>query len=200
MGNGVYLLTPLAYLLGTFPSALLVARRRGVDIMHSGSGNPGASNTARTVGARWGIVVFLLDGLKGAIPAAVGLAVDGRGGAFALVGAATLGHMFPATRASGLRFKGGKGVATVSGAMFVLQPIVSLILLGVWFAVSRLTRTASLASIAIIVLLPVGVAIRGAAAWEIAAICALGALVLGKHWRNIQRLIRREELSLDKNR
>lgn len=52
---------------------------RGVDILHSGSGNPGASNTARTVGARWGVVVFVLDGLKGAIPAAIGLLLDHRG-------------------------------------------------------------------------------------------------------------------------
>lgn len=200
MGNGVYALTPLAYLLGTFPSALWVARRRGVDIMRTGSGNPGASNTARTVGARWGIVVFLLDGLKGAIPAAVGLLVDGRAGAYALVGAATLGHMFPVTRSAAMRFKGGKGVATVGGSMFVLQPIVSPILLAVWFAVSKLTKKASLASIAIIVLLPIGAALLGARLWEVLAICALGALVLGKHWRNIQRLIRREELSLDKNR
>ena len=200
MGNWVYALTPLAYLLGTFPSALWVARRRGVDIMHAGSGNPGASNTARTLGARWGILVFVLDGLKGAIPAGLGLALGSRGGAYALVGAATVGHMYPVTRPAGLRFKGGKGVATVGGSMFVLEPIVSLILLGVWFTVSRLTKKASLGSIAIIVLLPVGAAVRGAPPWEILAMCGLGALVLAKHWGNIQRLIRRQELSLDKNR
>ena len=200
MGNGVYALTPMAYLLGTFPSALLVARRRGVDILHSGSGNPGASNTARTVGARWGVVVFVLDGLKGAIPAAIGLLLDHRGAAYALVAAATLGHMFPLTRPAAVRFKGGKGVATVGGAMFVLQPIVSLVLLGVWFLVSRLTKKASLGSIAIIVLLPVGAGLLGAPVWELAAMCALGGLVLVKHWGNIQRLIRRQELSLDQNR
>ena len=200
MGNWVYALTPLAYLLGTFPSAVLVARRRGVDILHTGSGNPGASNTARTIGARWGVLVFVLDGLKGAIPAAVGLALGSRGGAYALVGGATLGHMYPVTRRAGKRFRGGKGVATVGGSMFVLEPIVSLVLLGVWFAVSRLTRKASLGSIAIVVLLPAGAALRGAATWELAAMCALGALVLAKHWGNIQRLISRQELSLDKNR
>jgi len=200
MGNWVYALTPLPYLLGTFPSAMWVARRRGVDILHAGSGNPGASNTARTLGARRGVLVFVLDGLKGALPAGIGLLLGSRGGAYALVGAATVGHMYPITRPAGMRFKGGKGVATVGGSMFVLEPVVSLVLLGVWFAVSRLTKKASLASIAIIVLLPVGSAILGAATWEIVAMCALGALVLAKHWGNIQRLIRRQELSLDKNR
>ncbi|HZX53255.1 MAG TPA: glycerol-3-phosphate acyltransferase, partial [Ilumatobacteraceae bacterium] len=85
-------------MLGTFPSALIVARARGVDILTEGSGNPGASNVARLLGAKWGAVVFFLDALKGALPAVAGLALDTRPGAYILVSAAVLGHMFPATR------------------------------------------------------------------------------------------------------
>lgn len=193
-------LAPAAYVLGMFPSAVMVARASGVDITKEGSGNPGASNVSRVLGWKRGVLVFALDAAKGAIAAAVGWWLVGRYAGYVCVAAATLGHMFPVLRRFGSkRFRGGKGVATAGGAMFVLQPIVTPVLLVIWFAVSRLTKKASLASIAIIVLLPVGAAIVGSTAWEIVAIVLLGIIVMLKHTANIKRLIRREELSLDKN-
>ena len=120
-----WLLLIPAYFLGTFPSAVMIARSRGIDITKVGSGNPGASNISRTMGRGWGIAVFVLDALKGIIPAAVGAyLLDSRPLGYAMVGAAIIGHMFPVTRG----FRGGKGVATMSGSMFVLQPIVATIL------------------------------------------------------------------------
>lgn len=184
-------LVPVAYLLGTFPSAVMIARSRGVDILAAGSGNPGASNVSRVLGAKWGAVVFALDAVKGALPAATGLLLDSRPGAYALVAAAVLGHMFPATR----HFRGGKGVATMGGAMLVLHPLTSLVLLGVWMAVRAATRKASLASLIITAGLPVGVAIEGSPGWEIGAIVALCLLVLVRHVDNIRRLIARREYS-----
>ena len=68
----LFILFPVAYMLGTFPSALLIANARGVDITAAGSGNPGAANIGRTLGRKLGVLVFLLDGLKGAISTAVG--------------------------------------------------------------------------------------------------------------------------------
>lgn len=187
----VWGLLPLAYLLGTFPSAVMVARSKGIDITAVGSRNPGASNVARTMGTGWGILVFALDGLKGAIPAAVGLALDEPKAAYALVAAAVIGHMYPVTR----RFVGGKGVATVGGAMVVLHPLVFLVLLAVWLLVRRATGKASLGSLVIAVGLPVGVAIEGTPAWELAATCGLAALVLLRHTDNIRRLLSGNELS-----
>src|SRR3954447_3355265 len=108
VGVELALLVPLAYLLGTFPSAGLVARGRGVDVTAEGSGNPGASNTFRLLGWKAGAVVFALDFAKGALAAGVGIVVDGHLGAFVLGGAAIIGHTLPITR----RFKGGRGVAT----------------------------------------------------------------------------------------
>jgi acyl phosphate:glycerol-3-phosphate acyltransferase len=181
----VALLLPVAYLLGTFPSASLVARSQGVDIATIGSGNPGASNVGRVLGARWGVLVFTLDGLKGAIPAAVGLLLGQRAGAYLLVAAAVLGHMFPITR----RGRGGKGVATMAGAMIVLQPVASAVVAVVWLAVRRVGgSTASVGSLAMAVALPVVVAVLGAPAWEVAAIIALCALVALRHTDNIRRL------------
>ena len=169
----------------------MVARTRGVDILTQGSGNPGASNVARVLGGRWGALVFLLDALKGAIPALAGLAVDSRPGAYVLVSAAVLGHMFPATR----RFRGGKGVATMGGAMFVLHPLTSLVLLAVWLIVRTTTGKASLASLAITIGLPIGLTVTDAPGWEIVYVVALCLLVLARHVDNIKRLLARRELS-----
>lgn len=172
----------------------MVARSRGVDILTQGSGNPGASNVGRLLGTRWGTLVFLLDALKGATPAVVGLALDTRPGAYAMVTAAVLGHMFPATR----KFRGGKGVATTAGAMLMLHPVISLILLAIWIAVRKTTGKASLASLLITVGLPIGVAIAGAPAWEIVGVVGLCVLVMFRHIDNIKRLIGGRELSANR--
>ncbi len=194
-------LIPAAYVLGMFPSAVMVARASGVDITKHGSGNPGAANVSRVLGWKRGVLVFALDGAKGALAAGIGWGVAGRHAGYFCAAAATLGHMYPVVRRYGSgRFRGGKGVATGGGAMFVLQPLVSAALLVIWFAISRLTKKASLASLAIILLLPIGAALLGAPAWEIVAIVALGVVVMLKHVSNIKRLLRREELSVDKSR
>src|SRR3954462_8772586 len=78
----VFALVPLAWLLGTFPSAQLVARAHGRDVLTEGSGNPGASNVARLMGWRAGLVVIAADFGQGAIASGIGLAVAGRGGGF----------------------------------------------------------------------------------------------------------------------
>ncbi len=184
-------LVPLAYLLGTFPSAVMVARSKGIDITQVGSRNPGASNVARTMGTSWGIAVFVLDGLKGAIPAVVGLALDEPKATYALVAAAVLGHMYPVTR----RFVGGKGVATVGGAMVALHPIVFVVLTTVWVVSRKLTGKASIGSLLISIGLPIGVALDASPAWEVGAALGLGALVMLRHTDNIRRLARGGELS-----
>lgn len=180
-----WLLLVPAYFLGTFPSAVWIARSKGVDILAVGSGNPGASNVARTLGTKWGVLVFLLDGLKGVIPAVAGLLLDDRKLAYAMVAAAVLGHMFPVTRG----FKGGKGVATMAGASLVFQPVVWVVMAVVWFAVRKLTGTASLATFALAIGYPIGVILAGAPAWEVAAILAIAAVVMVRHVDNIKRLI-----------
>lgn len=196
----VVALAVAAYALGMFPSAIIVARANGIDITKEGSGNPGASNVSRTLGWKAGLLVFVMDATKGALAAVLGLVASGRPAGYICAAAAAMGHMFPVLRVFGRRrFQGGKGVATIGGAMFVLQPIVSAVLVGVWFVVSRLFHRASIATLVIIPLLPAGAAIVGSPAWEIVAIVLLGALVLLRHTSNIRRLISREELSIDKN-
>src|ERR1700692_4371386 len=114
----IALCVPLAWLLGTFPSAQLVARPPGRDILKEGSGNPGASNVARLLGWRAGAIVLLLDFAEGAIAAGGGMVIGGRAGACTLGVAAVIGHTFPLYR------KGGKGVAAAGGALVVLYPLI----------------------------------------------------------------------------
>ena len=183
----VALLAPLAWLLGTFPTAIVVARARGRDVLGEGSGNPGASNIGRLLGWRWGILVLAGDFAKGAIAAGVGMLAGGRTGGLVLGVAAVLGHTFPLVR------KGGKGVATAGGALTVCYPIISALLAVVWFVVARVLRKSSLASLTITVAFPVLVVATGPTAGELGIIVGLAGLIIFLHRENIGRLVRGEE-------
>lgn len=183
------LLVPVAYVIGMFPSAILVARANGIDIREVGSGNPGASNVARILGWRRGVWVFVLDAAKGALAAGLGLVVDGRPAGYVLGGAAILGHVFPVWN----RFRGGKGVATGGGIFAALSPLVFTVLVALWFVLSRLTRKASLASLIIVTLLPIGVGIVRQELWEVLATIGVSLLVMIRHLSNIKRLVTRDE-------
>ncbi len=175
-----------SYLLGTFPSAHLVAGRKGLDPTTAGSGNPGATNVYRVAGRRSGLVVFAADLGKGILAAGAGLAVDGRPLATACWVAATIGHMAPITR----RLRGGKGVATAGGGSWVLFPVAAAVCMVVFVVVARLTGRASLGSLVIAALLPViaGVWLDATTAELLAAI-GLSVVVVGRHYENIRRLL-----------
>src|SRR5262249_6431989 len=108
----------LSYLLGSVPFGVIVGRARGVDIFKAGSGNIGATNVGRVLGRKSGVLVFVLDFLKGALPTAIMYLAFGVTAGVAAGLAAFLGHLFPAY----LRFHGGKGVATGFGVTLVLLP------------------------------------------------------------------------------
>lgn len=186
------LLVPITYVLGTFPSATLIARANGIDISTFGSGNPGASNVTRALGWRKGVWVYVLDAGKGALAAGLGLALDGRPMAYWCGAAAIVGHMFPVFR----RFKGGKGVATGSGVLLIVQPILAPLAVGLWWLVTKLTGKASVGSVIAVALVPIGLIAQGKPAWEFLAVAGLCGLIVIKHSSNIVRVIRREEHSL----
>ena len=110
----------IGYLVGTFPSADLTTRlvsHGAVDIRHAGSGNPGGLNTMRVLGKKWGVIVIVLDALKGVIAGFVGLAI-GDAAAYAAGTAAIAGHVWPVWA----RFRGGRGVATAGGSFASVFP------------------------------------------------------------------------------
>ncbi|MDQ1444907.1 MAG: acyl phosphate:glycerol-3-phosphate acyltransferase [Acidimicrobiaceae bacterium] len=185
-------LTIAAYLLGTFPTAVLVARAKGHDVTQEGSGNPGATNVYRVAGRRAAVFVFAGDLLKGVIATGVGLAVADRTTALAMGAAAVVGHCLPVTR----RFKGGKGVATAAGFAVVIEPVIGLVAGVCWLIVLKATKRASLASLAIVVALPLAVLARRGPHIEALVVSLVAVFIVSRHARNIARLVRGEEASL----
>jgi acyl phosphate:glycerol-3-phosphate acyltransferase len=178
-----------AYLLGTFPTALLAAGRRGVDPTRVGSGNPGATNVLRTAGRRAGVVTLVGDLGKGALAAGAGWLAGGHGLGVACGVAAVVGHVLPVTR----RFRGGKGVATGAGMAVVLLPVAFAIAAAGFGLVVALIRTVSLASIVAAVLLPLAAGVLGAPGWEVAALALASGLIIARHRANIVRLAKGTE-------
>lgn len=183
----------VGYFLGTFPSAVIVARANGIDITARGSGNPGASNVARTLGWKKGVVVYVLDALKGVAAVVIGRVVAGDAGGYWCAASAVVGHVFPVSRG----FRGGKGVATGSGSVLVLQPAISAVLAALWIVLSKTTKKASIASIVVTVGLPIGMGIVGSPAWEVLAMSGVAFLVVLRHLPNLRRLKSGTEHSLD---
>jgi acyl-phosphate glycerol 3-phosphate acyltransferase len=137
----------LSYLIGSVPFGYLVGRWRGVDVLTAGSGNIGATNVGRLLGRPFGILVFVLDFLKGALPVLLAMIADpyANGPSPAIAGviagiAAFLGHLFPLF----LGFRGGKGVATGAGIVLVLLPLPTLAALFFWLTIASATRYVSL--------------------------------------------------------
>ncbi|MGY6501583.1 MAG: glycerol-3-phosphate 1-O-acyltransferase PlsY [Acidimicrobiales bacterium] len=184
-----------SYALGTVPTAQLVAARSGHDPTREGSGNPGASNVYRVAGRTAGVIVLLVDLAKGVVPATVGLLLDGPTLAALAGAAAVLGHVAPAWRG----FRGGKGVATAGGAALVVWPLVSAALIVVFVVLAATVRIASVGSLAMAVGLPVGVAVVGRPAVEIAVAAVVAIVVIARHHENLRRLWRGEERRLDPN-
>ncbi|HPP67160.1 MAG TPA: glycerol-3-phosphate acyltransferase [bacterium] len=122
----------LGYIIGSISFAYLFTYfLTGLDIRDIGTKNPGAANVARQIGKKWGIIVWIGDTIKGAGSMAVARSMGITNEIFlAIVGIfAVLGHCYPVF----LRFKGGKGIATMGGVMLYLAPAVFPFILGFWF-------------------------------------------------------------------
>lgn len=190
----------VAYLAGSFPTAYLVGRARGVDLGRVGSGNYGATNVFRNLGRGPAIVALVVDVAKGYLPVALvprWLTPGAVGpGTFAvlLAIAAVLGHVFSIF----LRFRGGKGVGTAAGAFLALSPWATLVAALAWVLVLAWRRIVSLASLTATVVLLVAVAVLHRSEWPrgwplVVLTAALCAFVFWTHRDNIRRLARGEE-------
>jgi len=193
----------LAYLLGSLPTGYIAGRLVGVDIRKVGSGNVGATNVTRVLGKRFGYPVFLVDFAKGlaAVMLAVIMAKAAQSSAqfvdlCAAIGAicSLMGHSYSIW----LGFRGGKGVATLMGALFGINWITALIVCVVWIVVFEATRYVSLASIAAAVALPIAVAImlflkELRTPIPLYFSFCLGAIVVLRHRSNLSRLVKGTE-------
>jgi len=197
-----------AYLVGSIPFGLIIAKVHGKDIREIGSGNIGATNLSRALGRRWGCFCFLLDVSKGLLPMVLsGKILSGQVSVgmlflWLLVGfAAVLGHIFPLY----LGFKGGKGVATSFGVALGLWPYYTICAgaaIAAWGLVVLVTRYISLASMVASVVFPVVLVglIAVKEDWEfvelwplLTAATVIPLMVILRHRGNIKRLMQGTE-------
>lgn len=196
-----------AYLLGSIPTAVWIGKSfYGIDVREHGSGNAGATNALRVLGTRTGVIVLLLDALKGVLAVALGWLVKN---AFSspdlfsvfqlLLGLfALLGHVFPLFAG----FRGGKGIATLAGIVTILFPGAVLICLLVFTALFIPSRYVSLGSIAASLAFPVAVIwLTGPSTWpEIIFSLMVAIFVPLTHRKNIQRLWKGTENKINFNK
>jgi acyl phosphate:glycerol-3-phosphate acyltransferase len=192
----VLALVVLAYLLGSIPSGLIVARAMGgPDPRSQGSGNLGTANVYRALGRKAGTLTLLGDMAKGALPVALArltLAPLGTWqdtGVALVAAAAVFGHVFPLY----LGFKGGKGVATTFGVIAVVAPWAALNLALVYLLALFQTRIFSISALICAWLLPVAVGLFAASKAYLLLAAGLSGLVLVCHRANLERFFRGEE-------
>lgn len=181
----VWLILLLAYLFGAIPAGAWVARYHGVDIKKVGSGNTGATNILRTLGAGPALLVAVFDVFKGGIAVLLArlFGIDGY-----LLGGVTLAAVLGHNYSVFLRFTGGKGVATSFGTLLFLDPLVALLAFPVGVLTMWLTRFVSAGSMigglaAVVITIALGRPI-----WEILTLLVLAALIFWTHRENIKRL------------
>ena len=194
------LLIIAAYLIGSIPTAVWTSKYFfGIDIRDFGSGNAGATNTYRVLGAKWGTFVMIVDLLKAlvAVKLAFFLPYEQQGEYYLMnmqlgLGlAAVLGHIFPIWA----EFRGGKGVATLFGMVLGIQPNVALCCVGIFALVLYLTRWVSLSSILASIALPIFILFiynEPEPLYRVFAI-TVALLVLLTHQKNIGRIIKGNE-------
>jgi glycerol-3-phosphate acyltransferase PlsY len=175
-----------AYLIGSVPFALLLARRWGSgDLRRAGSGNLGAANVLRTSGVLAAVLVALLDVGKGAASVLLAQRLSGGPTAPALAGlAAVLGHVYPVW----LGFRGGKGVATACGAFAMLTPVALAPALGIFVAGVWVTRYVSVGSVLASAALPPMAYASGSSLAAVVAALAASALIVFRHRSNLRRV------------
>ena len=180
-----YLLLIAAYLLGSIPTGLLLAKAAGVDIRATGSGNIGATNVYRTLGRSVGVLTLVGDCLKGLLPVLLARYLQLPDIWVAAIGlAAFTGHVYTIF----LGFKGGKGVATALGVFLGISPMsvggaVLLFVAIVWWS-----RFVSLGSISAAAVMPLLVALLDRRPPMVLMTVIVAALVVWKHRENIKRL------------
>jgi glycerol-3-phosphate acyltransferase PlsY len=172
----------ISYLIGSFPSGFLVAKLNGINITAIGSGNIGATNVARTIGSKMGIIVLLADVLKGLLPFLLALIFNYD---LPLICAFTVvaGHCFSLPK-----LKGGKGVATALGTIIGVSPIFATIAVITFAIAFYLSKTVSISSIVATWIVPGLFVVTGYSSESILIFLAIALLVTYRHKDNIDRI------------
>ncbi len=180
----------VAYLLAGIPVGVMLGWLRGVDIRAVGSGNIGATNAARALGPRLGLLVLALDVAKAAAPVVLArqsfaLGAEHDGGLAAVAMAAVLGHIFPIY----LRFRGGKGVACALGVFLALDPPVALAALVLYVQTLALTRTSAIGSLTAVTSMTLTVVLCGRPLPYQLLSFGVAAVIWVRHTSNIRSIV-----------
>ena len=182
-----WLLVPIAYLLGSISSAIIVCQIMGLpDPRDEGSGNPGATNVMRFGGKKAAAITLGGDLLKGLIPVVIAQSLGVSALQLSLIGlAAFLGHLYPLF----FGFKGGKGVATAFGVFLGFSWLLGLAVLVTWYAVYKAFKISSLSALTAAIIAPLYVWFILTATELVSVSVLMSALLLYRHKTNIKRLL-----------
>ena len=180
-----WLLIPASFLVGSFPSALLVGRLVGHDPTAEGSGNPGATNMFRIAGLKAGTATLIFDVVKALSAALAGRIADGTTLAAWCGAAAVIGHIFPILRQS----RGGKGVACFGGLTIGAWPVLAPIGLALWIGPAKLSGQSFVGALIGVPSVAVGTMVLGRPTAEVLIAWALAVLIVGRHHPNIREFL-----------
>jgi acyl phosphate:glycerol-3-phosphate acyltransferase len=184
------LLILFGYLLGSVPVGFILGLRSGIDVRETGSGNFGATNVARVVGKRQGILTLIADTAKGFLPVILAMQLGASLAATILVGmAAFIGHVYPIF----LKFKGGKGVATALGVFLAIAPLATLVLIALFAVTVLATRIVSLSSILSAVAAPIIFWLFSYPPLVIGMAAFIALAITWRHQSNIRRMMNGSE-------
>ncbi len=197
MSTEEMLLLVVAYIAGSIPFGLILAKLRGVDLRSVGSGNIGATNVLRAVGKKEAALTLAGDMLKGVFPVLLILSTSGNSKVAALGGLfSVLGHNYPVF----LGFRGGKGVATSLGVILAFDPLIGGLTLFLWLLSAFIFRYSSLSALIAFGLLPLDMIIfRGRGVGFLLGLL-LAVLIFWRHRGNIQRLLNGTEPRIGQKR
>ncbi len=186
----------LAYLAGSIPFGLVVSRAFGLpDPRGIGSGNIGATNVLRTGSRAAALTTLLLDAAKGLVAVIAARAVAGEDAAQVAGLAAFLGHVFSVW----LRFRGGKGVATLLGALAGIGTLIGLAAMAAWLGVFLVSRISSLSALVAAAITPAVALLLGQGRLIVATLF-MAIVVFWSHRANVRRLIDGTEPKVMRNK
>ncbi|MBF0515766.1 MAG: glycerol-3-phosphate 1-O-acyltransferase PlsY [Nitrospirae bacterium] len=184
-----------AFVLGSIPFGLIVAKVKGIDIRKSGSGNIGATNVLRSVGKLAAVFTLAGDMSKGVLAIIIARHLSLGETAVGLIGIfAILGHDFSLFS----RFKGGKGVATSLGVLLVYSPVIGILTAAIWIIALSIWKYSSLSAIIAFCFLPLNVYWFDYAQNKLVYGLIIMLLIVYKHRGNIERLINGTEAGVRK--
>jgi glycerol-3-phosphate acyltransferase PlsY len=191
------LVIAFAYLCGSIPTGVIIANRLGVDVRKIGSGNIGATNVARSVGKKAGLLTLIGDVIKGLFPVLVVRVLDlGETPLACTAVAAFLGHLFSPF----LGFSGGKGVATGLGVFLGLSPQAILLAFGLFALTFAVSRIVSLASLVAAGATPILLFLLSYPKGHVWAGILIASLIIIRHHENIARLLKGQEQKFSFNK